>query len=178
VNSLSTHTLAHAHTHVSHARVQDMSGSNSSDGPTGLSRDEQIARIQLADKARGDKDRIVFGAAVVADYLPASWASMLLATLHLSLSDLEGKRKTAAPQPMPEEGEVGSSGGAGAKRGGEAMGDTNENKKARGGAAPSAASTGSGGGGKTLTKAQQFVKKGLSTKGMASMASFFKPVSK
>ena len=53
-----------------------------------MTREEKIRALQDADRTRGDRDRVIFAAALVADYLPVPWADNLLASWNLSLSDL------------------------------------------------------------------------------------------
>jgi hypothetical protein len=53
-----------------------------------MTREEKIRALQDADRTRGDRDRVIFAAALVADYLPVPWADKLLASWNLSLSDL------------------------------------------------------------------------------------------
>lgn len=169
--------LAYKYPDLDIANWKRLSASGSSDAMAGMSRDDKIKAMQDADRARGDKDRILFGAALVTDYLNSFWAEKLLSSLHLTLADLDAKKKpaaaatddttsssnAAAPSTRPREG-----GGS----------DWDANKKPKVGGAAHAAGGAKAGAGKVLTKADQFAKKGLSTKGMSSMASFFKPKSK
>jgi hypothetical protein len=47
-----------------------------------MTRHQKIRALQDADRTRGDRDRVIFAAALVADYLPVSWADKLLPCRH------------------------------------------------------------------------------------------------
>ena len=53
-----------------------------------VTREEKVRALQDADRTRGDRDRVIFAAALVADYLAVSWADKLLPFSKLSLTDL------------------------------------------------------------------------------------------
>ena len=38
-----------------------------------ITREEKVRALQDADRTRGDRDRVIFAAALVADYLAVSW---------------------------------------------------------------------------------------------------------
>jgi hypothetical protein len=78
------------------ANFKKLSAPASTDAQAGLTREQQIQAIKDADRALADKDRILFAAALVADYLPAAWAERLLSSFHLSVNDLGSKKKPAA----------------------------------------------------------------------------------
>jgi hypothetical protein len=46
-----------------------------------MTREGKIRALQDADRTRGDRDRVIFAAALVADYLAVSWASAFLEPL-------------------------------------------------------------------------------------------------
>ena len=157
------------------ASWKKLSASGSSASIAGMSRDDKIKAMQDADRARGDKDRITFGAALVTDYLHSSWAEKLLSSLHLSLADLDTKKKSAAT--ITEDTASSNNTAARPREGAGSDWDANKKKKV-GGEIKLATGGAKAGAGKLLTKTEQFAKKGLSTKGMSSMASFFKPKAK
>ena len=88
--------LAYKYPDLDVAHFKKLSMAASSDVAAGMTREEQIQAIKDADRALADKDRILFAVALVADYVPASWAEKLLLSFHLSLNDLSAKKKTAA----------------------------------------------------------------------------------
>ncbi len=51
-----------------------------------MTREEEIRALQDADRTRGDRDSVIFAAALVADYLAVSWAPAFLELLALKLS--------------------------------------------------------------------------------------------
>ena len=53
-----------------------------------MTRHQKIRALQDADRTCADRDRVIFAAALVADYLPVSWADKLLPFSKLSLADL------------------------------------------------------------------------------------------
>ena len=84
------------------ARWKQLMGAGSDDGSTaGLTREEQIKKLQDADKAKGEKDRVIFGAALVADYLPVAWTGKLCEAFHLSVADLDARTRRPAPSSQP-----------------------------------------------------------------------------
>ena len=46
-----------------------------------MTREEKIRALQDADRTRGDRDRVIFAAALVAHYLAVSWAPAFLEPL-------------------------------------------------------------------------------------------------
>ena len=48
---------------------------------------QKIRALQDADRTRGDRDRVIFAADLVADYLAVSWADKLLPSSNSSLAD-------------------------------------------------------------------------------------------
>ena len=46
-----------------------------------MTREEKIRALQDADRTRGDRDRVIFAAALVADYLAVSWTPAFLEPL-------------------------------------------------------------------------------------------------
>ncbi len=46
-----------------------------------MTREDKIRALQDADRTRGDRDRVIFAAALVADYLAVSWSPAFLESL-------------------------------------------------------------------------------------------------
>ena len=154
------------------ARWKQLMGAGSDDGSTaGLTREEQIKKLQDADKAKSDKDRVIFGTALVADYLPVAWAGKLCEAFHLSVADLDARTRRPAPSSQPVGLPEGFSLPTEFSHKRLMNADKNDAKKQKTDDAKKPAA-------KAQTKVELFAKKGLSTKGMSSMASFFKPQAK
>ena len=157
------------------AKWKQLCAGASSESQIGMSRDEKIKALEDADKARGNKDQIIFAAALVSDYLPPSWAEKLLADFNLSLSDVA--QKNCAPTTCEKSGSSDTAAPASRPREYDTH-DKFDNKKPKAGSAPGRLPDKGGAVRNVLSKVEQFAKKGLSTKGMSSMASFFKPKAK
>ena len=65
-----------------------------------MTREEKVRELQYADRTRGDRDRVIFAAAEVADYLPVSWADKLLASSNPSLQDTNTHTHTRFLEPL------------------------------------------------------------------------------
>ena len=51
-----------------------------------MTRHQKIRALQDADRTRADRDRVIFAAALVADYLAVSWTDKLLPSSNPSLA--------------------------------------------------------------------------------------------
>ncbi len=65
-----------------------------------MTREEKIRALQDGDRTRGDRDRVIFAAALVADYLPVSWADKLLPSSNSSLADTNTHTQTRFLEPL------------------------------------------------------------------------------
>ena len=65
-----------------------------------MTREEKMRALQDADRTRADRDRVIFAAALVADYLAVSWTDKLLPSSNPSLAHTTTHTHTRFLQPL------------------------------------------------------------------------------